>query len=161
MITQYISSYTTLSLVNTISKPGTIALPQSNLIGGRHINFKDMLGTFNTNNLTIQCSGSDTFEDGTQIKTLQETYGTIELVSNESVWYIINGTQVNMLQTNIITASSISTSYISTSSASISSLSLLDPAGDPVVLHQKDGYLYINNFLIGNVSPGAVGGGVF
>jgi len=161
MTTQYISPTTSFALVNTANNPGTITLPRANLIGGRHINFKDMLGTFHTNKLTPQCSGSDTFEDGTQIKTLEETYGTIEVVSNESVWYIINGTHVNMLQANIITASSISTIYISTAVASISTLSLLDPAGEPVTLYQKDGYLYINNFLIGNVSPGAVGGGAF
>lgn len=157
MTTQYISSFTSMSLVNTVRNPGIINLPKASLIGGRHINFKDMLGSFKRNTLTLQCSDSDIFEDGTAIKTLKETYGTIELVSNNSIWYIISGTQINMLTANTVTASTINTSYLSTSTASISTLTLLDGTGSRVVLSQRAGFLFINNSIIGNTFQGGFG----
>ena len=81
---------TDLALITT-NNPGTITLPLASSIPGRVITFKDVLGTFGTNTLTLNTTGGDTFEDGATTKVLSESYGYIQLVGSGSKWFLLNG----------------------------------------------------------------------
>ena len=139
---------TNLVLANTTNNPGTITLPPASQIQGRVLTFKDTTGSFSKNTLTLQCSGSDTFEDGTTKKVLQETYGTIQVVGNGTKWYVISGTQINTLYASTINTVALSTISISSATAYASTLNLRDNAGSTGSLYQSSTYLYYNNFII-------------
>ena len=117
---------TELSLTNTSANAGTITLPLSTSIPGRVVTFKDILGTYGTNNLTLQTTNPDTFEDGGTKKVLKESYGSIQLVASNNKWYILNGTQVNTVQVSSLITNAVSSFNFSTLNTYISTLQFVD-----------------------------------
>ena len=59
-----LSTFTGLTLVDTQVNPGSIELPPTASQVGRIITFKDKHASFSVNPLTLQCVGSDRFENG-------------------------------------------------------------------------------------------------
>ena len=112
---------TELFLANTTNNSGSLTLPLLSSIPGRVINFKDVNQTFGTNNLTLICSGSDTFEDGATRKVLNEKGGIIQIVGS-SKWFILTGVEQNSINTSTILGETISTINISTGSLTTSSI---------------------------------------
>ena len=147
---------TDLALVTT-TNPGTITLPLSSSIPGRVITFKDVLGTFGTNTLTLNTIGGDTFEDGGTTKLLSESYGYIQLVASASKWFILNGNQVNTIQVSTITSINISSLNISTASIGLSSLSFIDNRRSTNSLNVVSTFLTYNNFIISGTKVGYSG----
>lgn len=147
---------TDLALINT-NNPGTITLPLASSIPGRVITFKDVLGTFGTNTLTLNTTGGDTFEDGDTTKVLRESYGYIQLVGSGSKWYILNGNQVNTIQVSTLTSLNISSLNISTASIGLSSLSFIDNRASTNSLNVVSTLLYYNNFIISGTKVGYSG----
>ena len=155
---------TELSLINTSANQGIINLPLSVNNQGRILTFKDIMGTFGTNTLTLICSGSDTFEDGGPSKVLRESYGSIQLVASGSKWYLLNGTQVNTLQLSTLNANSISSINISTINTTISSLSFIDNRNSTNLFYNtissvstqavSTNFLYYNDFVIAGTRIG-------
>lgn len=155
---------TELSLINTTNSSGTITLPLTSLSPGRVISYKDIEGTFNRNSLTLQCDGTDTFEDGGTIKVLRESYGSIQLVASGTKWYILNGTQVNSLQTVNFNVNAISSISISTINTTISSLTFIDNFNSTNSFYTtissvstqavSTNFLYYNNFIIAGTRVG-------
>jgi len=158
------NSNTELSLINTSANAGTVTLPLISTVPGRVISFKDTVGTFGTKTLTLNTSGSDTFEDGGTTKVLRESYGSIQLVGNSGKWYILNGTQVNTLQLSTLNAIAISTINLSTINTKISSLNFIDNRVSTNTLYGvissvstqgvSTNFLYYNNFVIAGTRVG-------
>lgn len=155
---------TDLAFINTNSNSGIITLPASATSQGRVITFKDIQGTFNTNTLTLQCDGSDTFEDGGTSKVLRESYGSIQIVASGTKWYILNGTQVNTLQVSSLNVLAISSLNISTINATISTLKFIDNRFSTNQLNVSSAFLstqnvstnllYYNNYVIAGTRVG-------
>ena len=155
---------TELSLINTNTNAGTITLPACVNNQGRILIFKDSVGRFGTNTLTLLCSDSDTFEDNGTSKVLRESYGSIQLVASGTKWYILNGTQVNTLQVSTLNANAISSVSISTLNSQISSLNFIDNRNSTNSLYTtlssvstqsaSTNFLYYNNFIIAGTRVG-------
>ena len=158
------NSNTELSLTNTSANAGTITLPLISSIPGRVVSFKDTVGTYGRNNLTLQTSGSDTFEDGGTRKVLRDTYGSIQLVGSNGKWYILNGTQVNTLQVSTLNTNAISSISISTLNTYISTLSFIDTRQSTNLLYTSiaslstqavsTNLLYYNGYVIAGTRVG-------
>lgn len=159
-----LNSNTELSLINTTNSSGSITLPACVNNQGRVLTFKDIVGTFGRNSLTLVCSGSDTFEDNGTTKVLREQYGSIQLVASGTKWYILNGTQVNTLQTVNFNVDAISSITISTINTNISSLTFIDNFNSTNTLYSaissvstqavSTNFLYYNNFIIAGTRVG-------
>jgi hypothetical protein len=155
---------TELSLINTTNSSGNITLPLTSSTPGRVVIFKDILGTFGQNSLTLQCDGADTFEDNGTTKVLREQYGSIQLVASGTKWYILNGTQVNTLQTVNFNVDAISSITISTINTTISTLTFIDNFNSTNTLYSaissvstqavSTNFLYFNNFIIAGTRIG-------
>lgn len=111
-----------LALINTNVNAGSLTLPSALSAQGRVITFKDSVGKFGTNTLTLSTTGSDTFEDGGTTKILRENYGVIQLVASDLKWYVLTGIQQNTLNISTVQALSISSINISTANVFTSSL---------------------------------------
>lgn len=108
---------TELALINTTTNSGTITLPSATTVPGRVISFKDSAGNFLTNNFTLICDGSDTFEDGTTQKVFNESFGSIQVVASGTKWYILSGVKQNMMTiSSLLTSSILSYNSLSVSS---------------------------------------------
>jgi hypothetical protein len=138
---------TELALINTSANSGTITLPLASSIPGRVVNFKDSVGKFGTNTLTLITSGSDTFEDGSTTKIIRESNGIIQLVASGSKWYLLTGTQQNTITASTIVAIYTSTQTISTTSATVSTLNLLDSVNSTFSIYEKSTFMYYNNLI--------------
>ena len=159
-----LNSNTELCLINTTINSGSITLPACVNNQGRIITFKDSIGQFGTNTLTLVCSGSDTFEDGGTSKVLRESYGSIQLVASGTKWYILNGTQVNTLQLSTLNAITISSVNLSTINTQISSLNFIDNRNSTNTLigsissvstqAVSTNFLYYNNYIIAGTRVG-------
>ena len=114
---------TELALINTTTNSGTITLPSATTVPGRVISFKDSAGNFLTNNFTLICDGSDTFEDGTTQKVFNESFGSIQVVASGTKWYILSGVKQNSMTVSSLLVSSISTYSISFSDGSFQTIS--------------------------------------
>ena len=148
---------TELSLINTTNNAGTITLPLISSIPGRVITFKDSVGKFGTNTLTLNTTNPDTFEDAGITKILRESYGSIQLVGSGGKWYILNGTQVNTIQVSTLNANTISSINISTSLIASSSITLVDNRASTNILNVSTSFLYYNNYIIGGTRVGYSG----
>jgi len=153
------NSNTELSLINTSANSGTITLPLASSIPGRVVEFKDIIGKFGTNTLTLNTSGSDTFEDGGTSKILKESYGSIQLVASGTKWYLLNGTQVNTLQVSTLNANLISSINISTSAITASSITFIDNRNSTNFMNistnmVSTSFLYYNNYIIAGTRVG-------
>ena len=139
---------TELALINTTSNAGTINLPLASSIPGRVINFKDSIGKFGTNTLTLTTNASDTFEDGSTSKILKESNGIIQIIASGNKWYVLTGTQQNTINTSSLNAQNINVLSISSSSAFISSFNLLNNLNSTFSIVNKSTLLYYNNLII-------------
>jgi hypothetical protein len=136
-----LNSDTDLALINTNANAGSITLPDTSISQGRVITFKDSAAKFGTNALTLNTTGSDTFEDGSTSKILQENNGIIQLVASGSKWYVLTGTQQNTLNVSTLQALNVSTISISTTNLLVSSLQL--DAANPI--YQQSSLVYYNS----------------
>lgn len=116
--TVYVSTQTDVYLVNTTAQSGTIVLPSTQTSQGFFLTFKDSLGTFQQSTITFQTiHSSQTFEDGSQMKTFNDTYGSYTFTSDTNKWYIVGGSYMNSavissLNTNLINFTNASTAQI-------------------------------------------------
>lgn len=117
-----LNSNTELALINTNANSGSITLPATSISQGRVITFKDSAARFGVNALTLNTTGSDTFEDGSTSKILQENNGIIQVVASGSKWYVLTGTQQNTLNVSTLQALNVSTISISTTNLLVSSM---------------------------------------
>jgi hypothetical protein len=150
---------TELSLINTTANSGTITLPLASSIPGRVVEFKDSIGKFGTNTLTVNTSGSDTFEDGGKSKILKESYGSIQLVASNGKWYLLNGTQVNTLQLSTLNVATISSINISTSAITASSITFKDNRFSTNFMNvstslTSTSFLYYDNYIVAGTRVG-------
>ena len=113
-----LNSNTELALINTTTNSGTITLPSAITVSGRVISFKDSAGNFLTNNFTLICDGSDTFEDGTTQKVFNESFGSIQVVASGTKWFILSGVRQNSMTISSLVVSTISTYSITFSDGS-------------------------------------------
>ena len=128
---------TELGLINTTANAGTIVLPLTSLTPGRVITFKDSVTQFGVNALTLQTSGSDTFEDGSTTKILRENNGIIQVVASGTSWYILTGTQQDTVNISTLQALSVSSINISTNNLLVSSLN--------TTIYQQSTLAYFNS----------------
>jgi len=136
-----LNSNTELGLINTTANAGSITLPSASISQGRVINFKDSVGRFGTNTLTLNTSGGDTFEDGSALKTLRENNGIIQIVASGTTWYVLTGTQENSI--TVSTLQSLNTSSVSISSGNLLVSSLQYDKLVPI--YQQSSLVYFNS----------------
>lgn len=88
---------TVVSLVNTTTTEAGILLPEINKSPNRVMIFKDIYGSFSTNNLVLQAQTSNTFEDGSITKVLSNNYQSLMLYSDPTTfkWATLGGTPEN------------------------------------------------------------------
>ena len=116
-----LNSNTEQAFINTTNNSGTITLPPASSSQGRVLTFKDAVGRFGVNALTLVCSGADRFEDGASSKVLRETYGIIQVVASGTTWYILTGTQQNTVSVSTVQSQNISSVNISSGNLLVSS----------------------------------------
>lgn len=77
----YLIAYTTLTA------PRTVTLPSANTMMGHIIIIKDESGTAGTHNITVNVTAGGTI-DGVASKAVNTNYGSIELYSNGTKWFL-------------------------------------------------------------------------
>ena len=105
-----VSTATTLMLLDSRVRPGTVTLPLTTTIPGRTLTLKDSTGAAGVSTVTISTSGGEMFEDGNTIKTLTTAYGSLTLTGNGGKWYITPQTftgAINSISTGTLTAGSL------------------------------------------------------
>jgi hypothetical protein len=135
---------TELALINTTTNSGTITLPSAITVPGRVISFKDSAGKFLTNNFTLICDGSDTFEDGTTQKVFYESFGSIQVVASGTKWFILSGVRQNSMTISSLITSSILTNSITFSDGSFQTVSADKSINSSIIGLGTFGYLSTN-----------------
>jgi hypothetical protein len=102
MATQ-LSTLTGLSLIDTTNRSGSIQLPETTEEVGRVLTFKDQMNNFPYSSLTLLTDPNDTFEDGTQSKTMTYAGEYVTLVAGtDNVWYQTAGQRTDSLQVSTL-----------------------------------------------------------
>ena len=153
--------------VDTRNNSGTIVLPVANAIPGRMLTFKDMYGTFGLNPLFLSTQSGDVFDDNTNLKAMQNTFGYATLASDGvSEWNLLDGTlfpmytmstlisplqvAVTALSTNIIT------SPLSSFGTRVSTIGFQDQITRSIFsLYSRSTILYYGALPVAGVKSGA------
>ena len=115
-----ISSYTTVTMLDSRPSPITISMPKTTDIANRIITFKDLYGSASNSTITLVTRSGDTFEDGTFSTIISNAYQTINFYAGQpGKWLNIDGgsgggggggngtfpyVSANTISTNIINA---------------------------------------------------------
>ena len=149
MATAYISTNTELSLVNTISQNLTLFLPQ-NPLNGRNLFVKDAAGNSFRSTITISTLGTNTFENGSVLQTLNSAYESMQLTYNSNIWYFTGGTMFNTLRVSSLQAQTTQTSNLSTLNVNVSSFQISDVNTSTIgTFNAVSSFLFYNGFNIG------------
>ena len=149
MATAYISTNTELSLVNTISQNLILFLPQ-NPINGRNLFIKDAAGNSFQSTITLSTLGTDTFENGSVLQTLNSAYESMQLTYNSNIWYFTGGMMFNTLRVSTLHAQTTQTSNLSTLNVTVSSFQISDvPTSSIGTFNSVSSFLFYNGFNIG------------
>jgi len=132
-----LNSNTEQAFINTTNNSGIITVPPASSSQGRVLTFKDAVGQFGTNSLTLVCSGEDRFEDGAISKVLRENNGIIQVVASGTTWYILTGTQQNTVSVSTVQSQNISSVNISSGNLLVSSFNN--------TLFQQSSLVYFNS----------------
>jgi hypothetical protein len=116
-----ISSYTTVTMLDSRPARITLAVPRSTDITNRIITFKDLYGVASNSTITLVTQGGDSFEDGTFSTIMSNAYQTVNLYAGQpGKWLNVGATgsgggdsaglttvsnHLNALSTNLITIS--------------------------------------------------------
>jgi len=108
-----LSTFAEVGLVDARASAGTLIVPSSRDIPGRVITYKDIYGAVGNSTIALLTSTGDTYEDGTNYRTLTTAYDFITLYAGSTTkWYTIGGTQFNGFRTNTLSNSALTTSSI-------------------------------------------------
>ena len=108
-----LSTFAEVGLVDARASAGTLIIPRSTDIPGRVITYKDLYGATGNSTIALICSTTDTFEDGSKYKTLQNPFDFITLyAASTNMWAVIGGTQVGGFRAPITSNASNFTSSI-------------------------------------------------
>ena len=122
-----LNTNTGLALIQTQSNAGTITLPNTTVIPGRIVTFKDGLGTFQTNPFTLATQAGEAIDAYTVSSIQSSRFGWTTLVAGEaSSWYVIGGTQMNTVVTSNLNASSIQADVLLASEVITSAIEFQD-----------------------------------
>ena len=116
-----ISSYTTVTMLDSRPAQMTISVPKSTDIYNRIITFKDLYGSASNSTIILVTRSGDTFEDGTFSTIMSNAYQTVNLYAGQpGKWLNVGATgggggdsaglttvsnHLNALSTNLITIS--------------------------------------------------------
>jgi exosome complex RNA-binding protein Csl4 len=124
-----ISSYTTVTMLDSRPSPITITMPKTTDIYNRIITFKDLYGSASNSTITLVTRSGDTFEDGTFSTILSNAYQTVNLYAGQpGKWLNIDGGSGGGSSAGLTTVSnllnSVSTNVtsVSTNLATVSNL---------------------------------------
>ena len=78
-----ISSYTTVTMLDSRPAPITISVPKSTDIYNRIITFKDLYGSASNSTIILVTRSGDTFEDGTFSTIMSNAYQTVNLYAGQ------------------------------------------------------------------------------
>ena len=88
-----ISSYTTVTMLDSRPSPITISVPRSTDITNRIITFKDLFGSASNSTIILVTQSGDTFEDGTFSTIMSNAYQTVNLYAGQpGKWLNIGAT---------------------------------------------------------------------
>jgi hypothetical protein len=88
-----ISSYTTVTMLDSRSARITISVPKSTDITNRIITFKDLYGSASNSTIVLVTRSGDTFEDGTFSTIISNAYQTVNLYAGQpGKWLNIGST---------------------------------------------------------------------
>lgn len=75
--------------IDSSGGPVVFGMPRCIPMAGANVWVKDISGDAGTNTITINCSGADTFDDGTTSKTITVAFGVLHFVSDGfGVWRV-------------------------------------------------------------------------
>ena len=87
-----ISSFTTVTMLDSRPSPITISMPKTTDIANRIITFKDLYGSSSNSTITLVTRSGDTFEDGTFSTIISNAYQTINFYAGQpGKWLNIDG----------------------------------------------------------------------
>ena len=72
--------------VNTTSTAKSVDLPLTSQRQGRVITIKDAYGFANTNPITVNTTGGNTFEDGTTSYVINKQFASVTFVAKGTQW---------------------------------------------------------------------------
>jgi len=111
------STATGISFIDSRNKSATLLLPSVTDIPGRILYVKDSANAFGSSSLTLSTQLNQSFDNGTNLKTLQDTDGYVLLASDgQSRWRQIGGTHIKEGYTSNSRVSSLFVNTISTTS---------------------------------------------
>jgi hypothetical protein len=88
-----ISSYTTVTMLDSRPSPITLTIPRSTDITNRIITFKDLYGSASNSTIILVTGSGDTFEDGTFSTIMSNAYQTVNLYAGQpGKWLNIGAT---------------------------------------------------------------------
>ncbi len=153
--------------VDTRNNSGTIVLPLANAISGRMLTFKDMYGTFGLNPLFLSTQSGNVFDDNTNLKVMQNTFGYATLASDGvSEWNLLDGTLFPMYTiSTLLSPLQVSVTALSTNQATsplssfgtrVSSIGLQDQITQTLFsLSSRSTILYYGGLAVAGVKAGA------
>lgn len=149
MATAWISTNTELALINALTQSVTLYLPQAPA-NGQSLFIKDATGNSTNSTITVVTQGSDTYENGSVLQTLNSAYESLQLVYNSNIWYVNGGNMYNTFTVSSLTANIIQSSNLSSANISVSSLQFNDvPTSTIGIFNSVSSFLYYNGYNIG------------
>jgi hypothetical protein len=117
-----LSTFTEIAQIDCRKRSGTVAIPLTTEIPNRVITIKDTYGSAENSTITLITQGSDLFENGLNMITISNNFGSVTLYSGiTNRWSIISASTQNSTQnptqnpTQTITQTSINLSSLTTS----------------------------------------------
>jgi hypothetical protein len=125
---QFVQPNTQVIMTNTNSNPGTLILPSTFTLPGLTYTFKDQVGAFSTNSLTLTTNNANQSIDSlirSTINTQPLGWQTF-IAGNNNRWYTVGGTLINTINTSTVNTSLLRSVNISSANMYVSSLGIID-----------------------------------
>jgi len=110
----YISSSTSLALVDTQTGAKTVYLPDSKYLYGKTITIKDSGGSSAGNPIVIRPFSNDMFEGGVSIQNINTNYASLSFVAGKGKWYALQSISGVVINPGVSSLSSIVSYGLST-----------------------------------------------
>jgi len=125
---QFVQPNTQVIMTNTNTNPGTLILPSTFTLPGLTYTFKDQVGAFSTNSLTLTTNNANQTIDSIITSTIntQPLGWQTFIAGNNNRWYTVGGTVINTINTSTLNTTVLRSVNISSANLFVSSLGIID-----------------------------------
>ena len=125
---QFVQPNTQVILTNTNTNPGLLILPSTFTLPGLTYTFKDQVGAFSTNALTLTTNNANQTIDSLITSTINtQPLGWQSFIAgNNNRWYTVGGTLINTINASTVNTTVLRSVNISSANMFVSSLGIID-----------------------------------